>query len=128
MTTGEPQRYKEAMASPDAPLWKEAINSEIEFSLQNHIWVSVDLPPRSKPIGYKWILKKKLKPDRSINKYKTRLVAKRYKQKKGLDYFDTYSPISRITSIRILIEIASIYDMEIHQMDENTVCFNGELD
>lgn len=37
MTTGEPQRYKEAMASPDAPLWKEAINSEIEFSLQNHI-------------------------------------------------------------------------------------------
>lgn len=73
-------------------------------------------------------MKKKLKPNRSINKYKTRLVAKRYKQKKGLDYFDTYSPISRITSIRILIEIASIYDMEIHQMDENTICFNGELD
>ena len=88
----------------------------------------VDLPPGNKPIGYKWIFKRKLKPDGTIDKYKARLVAKGYRQKEGLDYFDTYSPVSRITSIRMLIAIASLYNMDIHQMDVKTAFLNGELD
>ena len=95
----EPKSFKEAMSSPKAPYWKEAINDEVESILQNHTWELVDLPPGSKPLGYKWIFKKKMKVDGSIDKYKARLVIKGYKQKEGLNYFDTYSPITRISSI-----------------------------
>ena len=124
----DPRTYKEAVSSPDASHWKEAINSEIESIMQNHTWELVDLPPGSKPLGYKWIFKKKMKADGSIDKYKARLVVKGYRQKEGLDYFDTYSPVTRITSIRMLIAIASLNRLEIHQMDVKTAFLNGELD
>ena len=75
----KPQSFKEAMLSPEAPYWKEAINDEVESILQNHTWELVDLPPGSKPLGYKWIFKKKMKADGSIDKYKARLVIKGYK-------------------------------------------------
>ena len=124
----EPQSFKEVMSSPEAPYWKEAINDEVESILQNHTWELVDLPPGSKPLGYKWIFKKKMKANGSIDKYKARLVIKGYKQKEGLDYFDTYSPITRISSIRMLIAIAIIHNLEIHQMDVKTAFLNGDLD
>ena len=69
------------MSSPEAPLWKEAINSEIDSILQNHTWELVDFPPGFKPLGYKWIFKWKMKTDRSIDKYKARLVIKYYIKK-----------------------------------------------
>ncbi|KAL0414014.1 UNVERIFIED_CONTAM: Retrovirus-related Pol polyprotein from transposon TNT 1-94 [Sesamum radiatum] len=96
--------------------------------MQNHTWELMDLPPGSTPLGCKWILKRKYKADGSIDKYKARLVAKGFKQKEGLDFFDTYSPVTRITSIRVLIAIAALYDLEIHQMDVKTAFLNGELD
>ena len=85
----------------------------------------INLPPGSKLIESKWIFKKKLKPDRSIDKYKTKLVAKGYRQKEGLDYFDTYSPVTRITSIRMLIAIKTLYNLDIHQMNVKTVFLNS---
>lgn len=95
--------------------------------MQNHTWELVDLPPGSKPLGYKWIFKRKMKADGSIDKYKARLVVKGYRQKEGLDYFDTYSPVTRITSIRMLISIATLFNLEIHQMDVKTAFLNGDL-
>ena len=124
----EPQSFKEAMSSPEAPYWKEAINDEVESILQNHMWELVDLPPGSKPLGYKWIFKKKMKANGSIDKYKARLVIKGYNKKEGFDYFDTYSPVTRISSIRVLIAIAAIHNLEIHQMDVKTAFLNGDLD
>ena len=88
----------------------------------------VDLPPGCKSIGCKWVLKKKLKPDGTIDKYKARLVAKGFKQKENIDFFDTFSPVTRITSIRVLISLASIHNLLIHQMDVKTAFLNGELD
>ena len=69
-----------------------------------------------------------MKADGSIDKYKARLVAKGYLQKEGVDFFDTYLSVTRITSIRMLIAIASIYGLEIHQMDVKTAFLNGDLD
>ena len=77
----------------------------------------VDLPLGCKTIGCKWVLRKKLKPDGSIDKFKARLVAKAFKQKIDLDFFDTFSPVTRITSIRLLIAIVAIFYLQIHQMD-----------
>ena len=59
----EPQSFNEAMSTPEAPMWKEAVNSEIESIMQNHTWELVDLPPRSKPLGCKCIFKRKMKTD-----------------------------------------------------------------
>ena len=69
----------------------------------NRTWKLVDFPPGCKTIDCKWVLRKKLKPNGSIDKFKARLVAKGFKQKADLDFFDTFSPITRITSIRLLM-------------------------
>ncbi|MCY4831085.1 reverse transcriptase domain-containing protein, partial [Salmonella enterica subsp. enterica serovar 1,4,[5],12:i:-] len=91
-------------------------------------WDLVDLPRGCKTIGCKWIFKKKLKPDGSIDKFKARLVAKGFRQREGVDFFDTYSPVTRITSIRLLLAIASLHNLIIHQMDVKTAFLNGELE
>lgn len=124
----EPQTYKAAIESSEAPYWKEAIKGEVDSILQNNTWILVDLPPGQKPIGHKWIFKRKLRPDGTIEKYKARIVAKGFRQKEGQDFFDTYSPVTRITSIRTLLAVASIYNLVIHQMDVKTAFLNGELD
>ncbi|KAH9705270.1 hypothetical protein KPL70_011800 [Citrus sinensis] len=119
---------KEAVTSAEGALWKEAINSEVESILQNHTWKLVDLPPGCKPLGYKWIFKRKMKADGSIDKYKARLVIKGYRQQEGLDYFDTYSLVTRINSIRMIIAIAALRNLEIHQMNVKTAFLNRDLD
>ena len=69
-----------------------------------------------------------MKPDGSIDKFKARLVAKGFKQKADLDFFDTFSRVTRITSIRLLISIAAIFYLKIHQMDVKTAFLNGDLE
>ena len=72
-------------------------------------------------------IRDRLKPDESIDKCKARLVVEGYRQKEGLDYFDTYSPIIRITSIRMLTAIVVLHNLDIQQMDVKTAFLNGEL-
>ena len=95
--------------------------------MYNHTWELVDLPPHAKTIGCNWIFKRKLKQDGSIEKYKARLVVKGFKQRKNVDYFDTFAHVTRITSIRVLIALVSIHNLLIHQMDVKTAFFNGDL-
>ena len=123
-----PTTISEAYSSPDADLWKEAVRSEMESIMSNGTWEVVDRPYGCQPIGCKWIFKKKLRPDGTIERYKARLVAKGYTQKEGEDFFDTYSPVARLTTIRTLIAVAASYGLIIHQMDVKTAFLNGELD
>ncbi|RVW34319.1 Retrovirus-related Pol polyprotein from transposon TNT 1-94 [Vitis vinifera] len=88
----------------------------------------VDLPPGAKTIGCKWIFKRKLKQDGSIEKYKARLVSKGFKQRNDVDYFNTFAPVTRIASIRVLIALASIHNLVVHQMDVKTAFLNGDLE
>ena len=123
----DPKTYKEAMSSRDYAFWKEAINDEMDSIISNHTWEIVELPPGSKPIGCKWIFKRKYHTDGTLQTFKARLVAKGFRQKEGIDYFDTYAPVARITSIRILFALASIHNLYIHQMDVKTAFLNGDL-
>jgi hypothetical protein len=67
-------------------------------------------------------------PDDTIDKYKTSLVAKGYTQKEGEDFFDTYSPIARLTTIHVLLSLATSHGLLIHQMDVKITFLNGELE
>jgi hypothetical protein len=96
--------------------------------LSNGTWELVNRPYGCKPVGCTWVFKKKLRPDGTIDKYKARLVAKGYTQKEGKDFFDTYSPIARLTTIRVLLSLATSHGLLIHQMDIKTAFLNGELD
>ena len=74
------------------------------------------------------VLRRKLKSDETIEKFKTRLVAKGFKQKEDIDFFDTFSPVTKITFIRLLIAIVAIYNLIIHQMDVKIAFLNGDLE
>ena len=88
----------------------------------------VDRPYRCKPVGCKWVFKKKLWPDGTIEKYKAKLVAKGYTQKEGEDYFDTYSPVACLMTIHVLLSLAASHDLLVHQMDVKIAFLNGELE
>nr|GEZ46184.1 putative reverse transcriptase domain-containing protein [Tanacetum cinerariifolium] len=108
----DPRTYNEAMKSQDAAFWKEAIDDEIRSIMENNTWVLSDLPSGSKPLGCKWIFKKKIKFDGTINKFKARLVIQGLRQKEGIDYFDTYAPVAHITTIRLLLALAAIHNLK----------------
>ncbi|GJS17924.1 zinc finger, CCHC-type containing protein [Tanacetum coccineum] len=115
------------MKSHDSSFWKEAVNDEMDSIIGNNTLILVNLPPGSKAIKSKWIFKRKLKVDGSIEKFKARLVAKGFTQREGLDYFDTYAPVARTTTIRILIALAFINKLIIHQMDVKTAFLNDDM-
>jgi hypothetical protein len=123
-----PRTIAEAYASPDADDWKEAVQNEMDSILSNGTWELSERPYGCKPVGCKWVFKKKLRPDGTIEKYKARLVAKGYTQREGEDYFDTYSPVARLTTIRVLLSLAASYGLIVHQMDVKTAFLNGELE
>jgi hypothetical protein len=81
-----------------------------------------------KPIACKWVFKKNLRPDGTIEKYKARLVAKGFTQKEDEDFFDTYSPVARLTIIRVLLSLVASHGLLVHQMDVKTAFLNGELE
>ncbi|KAL8120351.1 hypothetical protein AgCh_017506 [Apium graveolens] len=124
----EPLTFRQAKDSSESRHWKGAVKSEIDSIVSNGTWELVDLPPGCSTIGCKWIFKRKLNPDGSINKYKARLVAKGFRQREGIDYFDTYSPVARMTTIRMLIALASVHGLIIHQMDVMTAFLHGYLE
>ncbi|GJR37958.1 zinc finger, CCHC-type containing protein, partial [Tanacetum coccineum] len=107
---------------------KELINDGMDSIMGNNTWVLADLPPGCKPLGCKWIFKRKLKVDGTIEKFKARLVIQDFKQKSGIDYFDTYARVAHISTIRLLIVMTSIHNLVIHQMDVKTTFLNGDLD
>ncbi|GJT78819.1 zinc finger, CCHC-type containing protein [Tanacetum coccineum] len=111
-----------------AAFLKEAIDDEIGSIMKNNTWVLSDLPPRCKPLGCKWIFKRKMKVDGTIDKFKARLVIQGFRQKEEIDYFDTYAPVARITTIRLLLALDVIHNLVIHQMDLKITFLNGDLD
>ncbi|KAA0050105.1 gag/pol protein [Cucumis melo var. makuwa] len=124
----DPLSYKQAMNDVDKDQWVKAMDLEMESMYFNSVWELVDLPEGVKPIGCKWIYKKKRDSAGKVQTFKVRLVAKGYTQREGVDYEETFSPVAMLKSIRILLSIATFYDYEIWQMDVKTSFLNGNLE
>ncbi|KAL0430915.1 UNVERIFIED_CONTAM: Retrovirus-related Pol polyprotein from transposon RE2 [Sesamum radiatum] len=91
----------------------------------NQVWTLIDPPKGARPVGCKWVYKRKLRADGDVTAFKARLVAKGYTQRPGLDFEKTYSPVAMAKSILILLAIAAWYDYEIWQMDVKTAFLNS---
>lgn len=122
-----PYTYEEAMTSSTAEKWKEAMNEEYKSLLDNKTWVLTELPPGKKPIKCKWVFATKEDINGEIIRYKARLVGKGYSQIEGIDYQETYAPVIRYNSIRMMLAIAAKMNLKISQMDAVTAFLNGEL-
>ena len=89
------------------------MNVEMESIGSNKVWELVDLPEEIKPIGCKWVYKMKKGADGKVETFKARLVANGYTQKEGINYDETFSPVSMLKSIRILLSIVVVLYYEI---------------
>ena len=107
--------------------WKEAMDEEMRALLQNNTWEIVDLPPRKKPVGCRWVYTLKCKSDGSLDRYKARLVARGYTQTYGIDYQETFAPVAKMNTIRILISLAVNLDWPLNQYDIKNAFLHGDL-
>jgi transposase InsO family protein len=123
----DPLTYEEAMSRPDADKWKEAINKELQSLKLHNTYLLTVLPKHAHAIGCKWVLKTKYKSDGKIDKYKARLVAKGYSQQEGIDYHETFSPVVKYKSLRIIMSIANYHDLELNQLDVETAFLNADM-
>ncbi|KAK1609635.1 hypothetical protein QYE76_033308 [Lolium multiflorum] len=124
----DPATYEEAMMSPDSNKWQETMKSEMGSMYDNKVWTLVDLPDSRKAVENKWIFKRKTDADGNITVYKARLIAKGFRQIQGVDYDETFSPVAKLKSVRILLAIAAFFDYEIWQMDVKTAFLNGDIE
>ncbi|KAL0329306.1 UNVERIFIED_CONTAM: Retrovirus-related Pol polyprotein from transposon TNT 1-94 [Sesamum radiatum] len=122
----DPKTYREAMSDIDSGKWLEAMKSEMDSMSSNQAWTLVDRPKGIRPVGCKWVYKRKIGADGEVTTFKARLVAKGYTQRPGVDFEETFSPVAMAKSIRIMLAIAAWYDYEIWQMDVKTAFLNEE--
>jgi hypothetical protein len=119
----DPFTYREAMSSEHADEWRDACQYEIDALAKNGTWTLVDLPAGRKTVKSKWVFKRK-----SDGRFRARLVAKGFTQIQGIDYDETFSPVARFESLRLLLALAALENWEIHQMDVKSAFLNGLLD
>jgi len=123
----DPKTLHEARSQSDWQRWKEAMEKEMDTLQKAGTWATVPQPCDKNIIGSKWVFHVKHKADGSINKYKAWLVAKGFTQVYGIDYFDTYLPVAKLSSIHLILALAARHDWEVESFDFNGAYLNGEL-
>ncbi|RVW31698.1 Retrovirus-related Pol polyprotein from transposon TNT 1-94 [Vitis vinifera] len=123
-TVAIPNSVQEALADPR---WKAAMNEEMKSLQKNETWELVECPLGKKPVGCRWIYTVKYKADGSIERFKARLVAKGYTQTYGIDYTETFAPVAKINTVRVLLSLAANLDWPLQQFDVKNAFLHGEL-
>ncbi|KAL2225521.1 UNVERIFIED_CONTAM: Retrovirus-related Pol polyprotein from transposon RE1 [Sesamum indicum] len=121
----EPRSFAEAVQSPE---WRAAMDTEIRALETNHTWKLTPLPAGKRAIGCKWVFKVKLRTDGSVERYKARLVAKGYNQIEGIDYTESFSPVAKTVTVRLVLTLAAANGWVLHQLDVNNAFLHGYLD
>ena len=127
MIDKDPNTVSDALSSPEKQEWKTAMDKEMQSIYENDVWDLVELPKQRKAIGCKWVFKRKVGADGSVERYKARLVAQGFSQQYGLDYDETFCPVVRFESLRTVIAFAVQNNLYLHQMDFTSAFLNGSL-
>ncbi|KAL4388039.1 hypothetical protein GQ457_09G022720 [Hibiscus cannabinus] len=124
----DPESFSQAMSCNESKLWYDAMKDEMNSMKNNEVWDLVSLPGGVKAIGFKWVFKTKNDSKGNIERYKARLVAKGFTQREGINYTETFSPVSKKDSLRIVLALVAQFDLELQQMDVKTAFLNGDLE
>ena len=119
-----PRSIEEAMKILD---WREAVFEEMKALKKNGTWEICSLPKRVVLVGCKWVFTVKHESDGTVERFKGRLVAKRYTQTYGIDYLETFAPMAKMNIARVLMSLVAKNDWYLHQMDVKNAFLNGEL-
>ena len=103
------------------------MQDEYEALQKNETWVLVPKESGGKIVGNKWVFKVKYNPDGSISKYKARLVAKGFHQTQGVDFFETFSPVVKQCTIRVILSLVVMHNWTVRQLDVNNAFLHGIL-
>jgi histone deacetylase 1/2 len=125
MSSAEPQSLNQAFASKE---WVAAMDHEHQALLRNNTWHLVPRPKGKNVVGCKWVYKIKRKADGSIDRYKARLVAKGFKQQYSIDYEETFSPVVKAATIRLVLSIAVSNGWSLRQLDVQNAFLHGILE
>ena len=125
---GEPSCYWEAMKASESDKWKLTMKEEMDALEKNKTWDLVELPKDIKVVGCKWVYRLKKGIDDKVAKHKARLVAKGYSQKEGIDFHEIFSPVVKLVSIRLVLALVALLDLELEQLDVKTAFLHGDLD
>jgi hypothetical protein len=125
LVNAEPSTSEEEIKKKE---WKEAMMEEYQFIMKNDVWEVVPRPKEKFVVTSKWVYKIKHVVDGSIDKYKARFVAIGFSQQEGKDYEETFSLVSRYTSIRAIISLVASMGWSLHQMDVKTSFLNGVIE
>ena len=107
------ETFVQAMSCEKSRLWYNTMMDEMDSMNSNDVWDLVELPNGKRPIQCKWVYKTKKDSLGNIERYKARVVAKGFTQKKGIDYKDTFSPVSKKDSLRIILALVTHFDLEL---------------
>jgi hypothetical protein len=121
----EPKTFHEAQSQE---VWQQAMNEELKALTDNHTWSVVPLPTGKQAVGCRWIFKTKFKSDGSVDRHKARLVAQGFTQKFGVDYKETFAPVAKMTTVRVLLFVAVNQGWFLCQMDVRNAFLHGELE
>ncbi|KAM1086604.1 hypothetical protein ACFX2B_012093 [Malus domestica] len=109
------------------PHWRTAMQDEFNALQNTRTWTLVPSDPSYNLVGCKWVFRIKRNPNGSVDRYKTRLVAKGYNQQEGIDYSDTFSPVTKPVTIRLLLTLAVQSNWFLHQLDVSNAFLHGSL-
>ncbi|KAJ0844964.1 putative RNA-directed DNA polymerase [Helianthus annuus] len=124
----EPLTYFEAVNSSNKEKWEQAMKDEMHSLYKNKTWELVDRPKDQKLVDCKWIFKIKEGMPGEAPRFKARLVAKGFTQKAGIDYSEVFSPVVKHTSIRAILSLTAVQDLELEQLDIKTAFLHGNLE
>lgn len=125
LVNSEPKSVKTALQDPK---WFAAMQDEYGALMRNNTWSLVPLPANRKAIDCKWVFRVKENAYGIVNKYKARLVAKGFHQVHGFDFNETFSPVIKLVTIRIILTLALTYNWPLQQLDINNAFLNGILE
>ncbi|KAH9703677.1 hypothetical protein KPL70_011177 [Citrus sinensis] len=124
----EPKTFNEAIQCKFRTEWKKAMDDEILSLHNNETWELVERPEKTRIVGCKWIFKiKEGLTSSEPKRFKARLVAKGYTQKEGVDFKEVFLPVVRHASIRVILSLTAVQDMELDQLDVKTAFLHGRL-